>query len=41
MLLEILIDIAELLAVCAFVALAAYLLTRIAEGNNHNPQDRS
>ena len=28
---EVLIDIAELLAVCAVVALAAYLLTRIAE----------
>ena len=31
----VLIDIAELLAVCAVVALAAYLLTRIAEGYNH------
>jgi len=35
MLLEPLIDIAELLAVCAVVALAAYLLTRMAEGYDH------
>jgi hypothetical protein len=38
MLFEALIDIAELLALCAVAALAAYLL--IAEGNNQ-PQDRS
>jgi hypothetical protein len=41
MLFEALIDIAELLAVCVVAALAAYLFTRIAEGNNHQPQDRS
>jgi hypothetical protein len=38
---EVLVDIAELLAMCAFTALAAYLLTRFAEGNYHHPQDHS
>ena len=35
MLFEALIGIAELLALCAVVALAAYLLARLAEGFNH------
>jgi hypothetical protein len=34
---EVLIDIAELLAVCAVVALAAYVVTRLSEGNHRRP----